>query len=108
MVCIAGIIGQAVASPTDLVKVQMQADGKRVLAGYQPRYRYVGRDCCCATARLTRCNTSVSSDSGIGNAFATIARQGGVVGLWKGVIPNCQRAALVQLGDLTACAGSPT
>ena len=26
---------------------------------------------------------------------------GGVRGLWRGVIPNCQRAMLVQLGDLT-------
>ena len=62
-----GVIGQAIASPTDLVKVQMQADGKRVAAGHAPRY------------------------TGIGNAFATIYRQGGVSGLWKGVIPNCQR-----------------
>jgi solute carrier family 25 uncoupling protein 27 len=62
-----GVIGQAIASPTDLVKVQMQADGKRVAAGHAPRY------------------------TGIGNAFSTIYRQGGVSGLWKGVIPNCQR-----------------
>ena len=55
----------------------MQADGKRVLAGHAPRY------------------------SGIGDAFATIYRQGGMKGLWKGVVPNCQRAGLVQLGDLT-------
>jgi solute carrier family 25 uncoupling protein 27 len=54
----AGIIGQAVASPTDLVKVQMQADGKRVAAGHQRRYK------------------------GIADAFLTIARQGGVSGLW--------------------------
>ena len=27
--------------------------------------------------------------------------QGGAKGLWKGWVPNCQRAALVQLGDLT-------
>lgn len=42
--------------------------------------------------------------SGIVDAFVTIARQGGVAGLWKGVLPNCQRAGLVQLGDLTAYA----
>ncbi len=29
------------------------------------------------------------------------ALQGGIRGLWKGVVPNCQRAALVQVGDLT-------
>ena len=43
--------GQAIASPTDLVKVQMQADGKRVLTGHARRY------------------------SGITDAFATIYRQ---------------------------------
>ena len=36
----AGIIGQAIASPTDLVKVQMQADGKRIMAGQPRRYWY--------------------------------------------------------------------
>ena len=36
----AGAFGQFIASPTDLVKVQMQMEGKRVLIeGRQPRYR---------------------------------------------------------------------
>ena len=36
----AGAFGQLIASPTDLVKVQMQMEGKRVLIeGRQPRYR---------------------------------------------------------------------
>ena len=35
----AGAFGQFIASPTDLVKVQMQMEGKRVLIeGRQPRY----------------------------------------------------------------------
>lgn len=35
----AGAFGQFIASPTDLVKVQMQMEGKRVLVeGRQPRY----------------------------------------------------------------------
>ena len=43
----------------------------------------------------------MSAGRGIVDAFVTIGRQGGVSGLWKGVVPNCQRAGLVQLGDLT-------
>ena len=37
----AGAVGQFIASPTDLVKVQMQMEGKRVLVeGRRPRYDY--------------------------------------------------------------------
>ena len=37
----AGAFGQLIASPTDLVKVQMQMEGKRVLVeGRRPRYDY--------------------------------------------------------------------
>ena len=96
----AGIIGQAVASPTDLVKVQMQADGKRVLAGHPPRYTYRQHHSYLLNTRIY--NSRCVDHSGLINAFSTIARQGGLAGLWKGVIPNCQRAGLVQLGDLTA------
>lgn len=59
------------------MKVQLQLDGKLIAAGKPPRY------------------------SGTVDAFRTIAKQGGIKGLWKGWVPNCQRAALVQLGDLT-------
>ena len=33
--------------------------------------------------------------------FRKILREGGVVGLWRGCWPNVQRAALVNLGDLS-------
>ena len=33
-----GAIGQFLASPTDLVKVQMQMEGRRVLEGKPPRF----------------------------------------------------------------------
>jgi solute carrier family 25 uncoupling protein 27 len=74
----AGAFGQFFANPTDLVKVQMQLDGKRIAAGHAPRY------------------------SGTLAAFTSIAKDGGLRGLWRGWLPSCQRAALVQLGDLTA------
>ena len=35
------------------------------------------------------------------DAFASIYRQHGLRGLWRGCAPNVQRAALVNLGDLT-------
>ncbi|KAE8605318.1 hypothetical protein XENTR_v10015062 [Xenopus tropicalis] len=73
----AGAIGQFFASPTDLVKVQMQMEGKRRLEGKPPRVR------------------------GVYHAFVTIVSKGGIRGLWAGWVPNVQRAALVNMGDLT-------
>lgn len=69
---------QVVASPADLVKVRMQADGRLISQGLQPRY------------------------SGPFDALTKIVRGEGVVGLWKGVVPNVQRAFLVNMGEL-AC-----
>ncbi|NWX37653.1 UCP4 protein, partial [Notiomystis cincta] len=74
---IAGAIGQFFASPTDLVKVQMQMEGKRKLEGKPLRFR------------------------GVHHAFLKILSEGGVRGLWAGWVPNVQRAALVNMGDLT-------
>ncbi|XP_041336892.1 mitochondrial uncoupling protein 4 [Pyrgilauda ruficollis] len=73
----AGAVGQFFASPTDLVKVQMQMEGKRKLEGKPLRFR------------------------GVHHAFLKILSEGGVRGLWAGWVPNVQRAALVNMGDLT-------
>ncbi|XP_071404327.1 mitochondrial uncoupling protein 4 isoform X2 [Pithys albifrons albifrons] len=73
----AGAIGQFFASPTDLVKVQMQMEGKRKLEGKPLRFR------------------------GVHHAFLKILSEGGIRGLWAGWVPNVQRAALVNMGDLT-------
>lgn len=73
----AGAIAQFAASPTDLIKVQIQMEGKRRLLGKPPRVL------------------------SFGHAFQQILASGGVKALWKGSIPNVQRAALVNLGDLT-------
>ncbi|KAI3428177.1 hypothetical protein D9Q98_006557 [Chlorella vulgaris] len=75
----AGGVAQLVAVPADLVKVRMQADGRLVAAGLQaaPRYR------------------------GVLHAFASIFRQQGAAGLWRGSLPAVQRAALVNLGELS-------
>lgn len=73
----AGGLGQFLANPTDLVKVQIQMEGRRRLEGLEPRVQ----------------NTW--------HAFSKIFSEGGIRGLWKGWAPNVQRAALVNLGDLT-------
>ncbi|GAB0096756.1 mitochondrial uncoupling protein 4 [Sergentomyia squamirostris] len=73
----AGALSQWMASPADLVKVQCQMEGKRRLMGLEPRVHSAA------------------------HAFREIVKRGGVKGLWKGSVPNVQRAALVNLGDLT-------
>ena len=61
---IAGSVSSAIATPTDVIKVRMQAKAMRGCGGFVG----VGRD---------------------------IYRLEGVRGLWKGVVPTAQRAALV-------------
>ncbi|MCL7028084.1 hypothetical protein MKW94_001498 [Papaver nudicaule] len=75
---VSGVIAQVLASPADLVKVRMQADGRLMRQGLQPRY------------------------TGIFDALNKIVKTEGVGGLWRGVVPNMQRAFLVNMGEL-AC-----
>ncbi|KAI8435841.1 hypothetical protein MSG28_004057 [Choristoneura fumiferana] len=74
----AGSLAQLIASPTDLVKVQMQAEGRRVLQGKPPRF--------------TSCTQT----------YKLLYKESGILGFWRGAIPNVQRAALVNMGDLAA------
>ena len=76
---LAGGFGQFIATPTDLVKVQMQIEGKRLARGEPPRY-----------------------PGGFPDAFRSIYKVGGLRGLYTGWGPAVQRAMLVQMGDLTA------
>lgn len=73
----AGAIGQFVASPADLLKVSLQTDGKRIARGLPRRF------------------------NGAVDAARQLYAENGVRGMWRGWLPNSQRAALVQLGDLT-------
>ncbi|XP_076953469.1 mitochondrial uncoupling protein 3-like [Bidens hawaiensis] len=75
---VSGVIAQVVASPADLVKVRMQADGRMVSQGLRPRY------------------------TGSIDALTKIINTDVFKGLWRGVIPNIQRAFLVNMGEL-AC-----
>lgn len=70
----AGAIAQYIASPTDLVKVQLQMEGRRRLMGLPPRVH------------------------GIFDAFNKVWAAGGVRGLWKGTLPP--HNALLTLNGL--------
>merc|ERR1719383_570178 len=74
-----GGAGQLLANPFDLVKVQMQAEGKRIMQGFPPR---------------------VASHTFMAYLQAAL-KTGGWRTLWAGCWPNVQRSALVNLGDLT-------
>ncbi|KAK6936211.1 Mitochondrial substrate/solute carrier [Dillenia turbinata] len=69
---------EVVASPADLVKVRMQADGLLVRQGPLPRY------------------------SGTFDALSKIIRAEDILGQWRGVFPNIQWAFWVNMGEL-AC-----
>ncbi|CAG9786243.1 unnamed protein product [Diatraea saccharalis] len=75
---VAGSLAQLIASPTDLVKVQMQAEGRKVLQGKPLRFKTCSQ------------------------AYAVLYSEGGLKGFWRGAVPNVQRAALVNMGDLAA------
>jgi solute carrier family 25 uncoupling protein 27 len=75
----AGAIGQAIAVPCDLIKVRMQSDGRLVAAGKLDAPRYTG----------------------LFDAFNKIKAAEGMGGFYQGCTPAIQRAALVNLGELT-------
>lgn len=72
-----GAIAICVASPTDLVKVRMQGEGK-LAPGVARRY----------SSALA--------------AYGIIAREEGVAGLWKGLGPNVARNAIINAAELAS------
>ncbi|XP_071505758.1 kidney mitochondrial carrier protein 1-like [Diadema antillarum] len=62
----AGVIASAIANPTDVLKVRMQAQ-----------------------------SASFANAGGMFNSFVTIYQQEGTKGLWRGVVPTAQRVAIV-------------
>ncbi|KAK6935770.1 Mitochondrial substrate/solute carrier, partial [Dillenia turbinata] len=71
-----GALAIAVANPTDLVKVRLQAEGK-LPPGVPRRY------------------------SGAFDAYYTIVRQEGLTALWTGLGPNIARNATINAAELT-------
>ncbi|KAJ8728060.1 hypothetical protein PYW08_016445 [Mythimna loreyi] len=75
---VSGAFAQFISNPADLVKVQMQAEGRRILQGKPPRF-----------SNCRKCYRMLYAESGF-------------FGFWRGAVPNMQRAALVTIGDVTA------
>ncbi|VDO45815.1 unnamed protein product, partial [Onchocerca flexuosa] len=73
---VSGAVAQFLASPTDLIKVQMQAKRLRKSDNLQPRFR---NSC---------------------HVFIALYKNNGFTGLWTGWLPNTQRAALLNMADL--------
>ncbi|KAI6177252.1 Cht-1 [Aphelenchoides bicaudatus] len=71
-----GCVGQFVSNPADLIKVQMQIEGLRARKGLPPRF------------------------TSTWHALVSLYRANGIKGLWLGWVPNCQRAALLNMADL--------
>lgn len=69
---LAGGAASAIANPTDVVKVRLQADGRRVATGERPRYE------------------------GTAHAIRRIVREEGAGAFYKGLGPNVQRACVVN------------
>ncbi|EFX82458.1 mitochondrial uncoupling protein Bmcp-like [Daphnia pulex] len=67
---IAGVVSSAIANPTDVLKVRMQA-----------------------------CSTSLQQKS-MFECFGDVYRQEGISGLWRGVGPTAQRAAVITAVEL--------
>lgn len=69
-----GAIGISVANPTDLVKIRLQAEGRKSLA--ERRY------------------------TGVMDAYSKIIKADGLVGLWKGLGPNIIRNSVINATEL--------
>ncbi|KAH8319158.1 hypothetical protein KR067_011664 [Drosophila pandora] len=72
----AGCIAQAIANPFDIVKVQMQTEGRRLQLGKPARA------------------------SNMFQAFADNYRSSGLPGMWRGIGPSCFRACMMTAGDV--------
>lgn len=82
-----GAIAQALSSPLDLVKMQLQADSGRL----GPDGLYV------TGLRIGQPRTL----HGVWDALAQNYRRDGVLGLWRGMLANCARSTLLVCGQLT-------
>ena len=75
----AGGIASVIANPTDLVKVRLQVDGMKAAGpNHKPQYQ------------------------GVVDCMQQIYRNEGVLGFWKGSLPNLTRAVVLAAFELTA------
>ncbi|KAL5109647.1 Mitochondrial uncoupling protein 4 [Taenia crassiceps] len=91
---ISGALAQFICSPTDLYKVRLQTEQRMNLIATTPVIDSSGRPIpSTAHSPKRRLAHSVT--------FRQLVKESGVLGLWRGGLPNVQRAALVNMGEMT-------
>jgi hypothetical protein len=75
---LSGAIAMTIASPTELVKVRMQSEGGKLVAGAAPRYPNAWA------------------------AYPMIVKEEGVLGLWRGIVPNVMANSIINAAELPA------
>ncbi len=98
---LAGALAICIASPTDLVKVRMQTEGKLAPGCVRVAVFACSRF---STTALTRasCRSVPRKYPSAFAAYSVIARQEGVRGLWTGVGPNIGRNAIINAAELAS------
>ncbi|EUB60666.1 Mitochondrial uncoupling protein 4 [Echinococcus granulosus] len=91
---ISGALAQFICSPTDLYKVRLQTEQRMSLVATTPVIDSTGRPIpSVAHSPKHRLAHSVT--------FRQLVKESGLLGLWRGGLPNVQRAALVNMGEMT-------
>ncbi|CAH8492776.1 hypothetical protein MS3_00002476 [Schistosoma haematobium] len=88
---IAGSFAQFLASPIDLIKVRLQTERRWMSEQHLNNYK---------PSKPTELPTGHQRLSFTRTAKQIIS-EGGIIGLWRGGLPSVQRAALVNMGELT-------
>ncbi|VDD75158.1 unnamed protein product [Mesocestoides corti] len=94
---ISGALAQFICSPTDLLKVRLQTEQRKNIVSTTPVIDGSGKSMPIdpATKHPNRSTTRASL------TMRQLIKEGGVLGLWRGGLPNVQRAALVNMGEMT-------
>lgn len=96
-----GAIGMTIANPTDVVKVRLQSAITRgAVKQPMPVTEVAGQAAEAATSSFAQPKYTVYR--GAMHAYATIIKEEGVLGLWRGLGPNIIRNAIVCAAELVA------
>ncbi|KAL7064113.1 hypothetical protein AAHC03_05149 [Spirometra sp. Aus1] len=87
---LSGALAQFICSPTDLLKVRLQTERRRTMTVLPPPPNAAIPH---ASAKAPPVKVSLT--------MRELVREAGFFGLWRGGLPNVQRAALVNMGEMT-------